>query len=231
MTPALRETFSTSLTLLVFSVACAGLLAAAFFATRPNIEQSEQAEKMRLVAQALPPGSFDNDPIHDALVLAPDPLLGMKRTGLAYVAAQGSTPVAVALEAIAPDGYAGQIKLLIGIQADGRIAGVRVTAHQETPGLGDYIDAAKSHWIEQFKGKSLTEPDAAGWKVHKDGGQFDYLAGATISPRAVVKAVHKALTYFDQHREALLQVPQAEHGPQGEQQTGAPQKAAQEGTP
>ncbi len=231
MTPALRETVSTSLTLLVFSVVCAGLLATAFFATRPNIEQSEQEEKMRLVAQALPPGSFDNDPIHDAHVLAADPLLGMKRPGLAYVAAHGSSPVAVALEAIAPDGYAGEIKLLIGIRADGHVAAVRVTAHRETPGLGDYIDAAKSPWIEQFNGKSLTDPESASWKVRKDGGQFDYLAGATISPRAVVKAVHKALQYFEQHRDALLKLPQGEHGTQAVPQTGIAKAAAQEGTP
>lgn len=212
MTPALRETFSTSLTLLVFSVVCASLLAGAYIATRPNIERSEQEEKMRLVAQALPPASFDNDPVHDAHPLPVDPLLGLKHPGLAYVAAKGQTPVAVVLEAIAPDGYAGEIKLLIGIQADGRIAGVRVTSHKETPGLGDYIDVAKGNWIHQFEGKSMDTPPAADWKVRKDGGQFDYLAGATITPRAVVKAVHKALRYFEEHRETLLRLPETPSG-------------------
>lgn len=212
MTPALRETFSTSLTLLVFSVVSASLLAGAYIATRPTIERSEQTEKMRLVAQALPPASFDNDPIRDAQPLPVEPLLGLKQPGLAYVAAQGGTPVAVVLEAIAPDGYAGEIKLLIGIRADGRIAGVRVTAHKETPGLGDYIDAAKSRWIHQFEGKGVDTPPAPDWKVRKDGGQFDYLAGATITPRAVVKAVHKALRYFQEHRQTLLRLPETSSG-------------------
>ena len=204
MTPALRETFSTALTLLVFSVVCAGLLAGSYVATRPNIERSEQEEKMRLVAQALPPGSFDNDPVQDAQALPLDPLLGIKHPGLAYVAAQGRTPVAVVLEAIAPDGYAGEVKLLIGIRADGRIAGVRVTAHKETPGLGDYIDVTKSKWIHQFENKAMDDPPASDWKVRKDGGRFEYLAGATITPRAVVKAVHKALRYFETHKSELL---------------------------
>lgn len=212
MTPALRETFSTSLTLLVFSVVCASLLAGAYMATRPNIERSEQEEKMRLLAQALPPASFDNDPIHDARPLPVDPLLGLKHPGQAYVAAQGNTPVAVVLEAIAPDGYAGEIKLLIGIRADGRIAGVRVTVHKETPGLGDYIDISRSNWINQFTGKRLGAPVETAWKVRKDGGQFDYLTGATITPRAVVKAVHKALRYFEEHREALLRLPEPPTG-------------------
>lgn len=207
MTPALRETLSTSLTLLVFSVVCAGLLAGAYIATRPTIERSEQQEKMRLVAQALPPASFDNDPIRDARPLPVDPLLGLKHAGRAYVATRQGTPVAVVLEAIAPDGYGGEIKLLIGIRADGSITGVRVTAHKETPGLGDYIEVAKSDWIHQFEGKALGTPPEAAWKVRKDGGQFDYMAGATITPRAVVKAVHKALRYFENHRATLLRPP------------------------
>ena len=204
---ALSETFSTSLTLLVFAVVCASLLAGAYLATRPNIERSEQEEKMRLVAQALPPASFDNDPIHDAQPLPANPLLGLKRPGLAYVAARAGIPNAVVLEAVAPDGYAGEIRLLIGIQADGRIAGVRVTAHKETPGLGDYIDIAKSTWINQFTGKDVNNPPTEAWRVRKDGGQFDYLAGATITPRAVVKAVHKALRYFEEHKADLLRLP------------------------
>jgi electron transport complex protein RnfG len=214
MTPAnreaLAETFSTSLTLLVFSVVCAGLLAVVYFATHATIARSEQAEKMALVAQTLPQGSFDNDPIHDAQPLPADPLLGLKHPGLAYVAARAGTPVAVVLEAAARDGYAGEIKLLIGIQADGRIAGVRVTSHRETPGLGDYIDIAKSNWINQFAGKGVDAPPAQDWKVRKDGGQFEYLAGATITPRAVVKAVHKALRYFEQHKNTLLRAPSQE---------------------
>lgn len=206
LSEALTETLSTSLTLLVFSVVCAGLLAGAYLATRPNIERSEQMEKIRLVSQVLPPG-FDNDPIRDTLPLAADPLLGLKHPGKAYLAARDGKPVAVVLEAIAPDGYAGEIKLLVGIGTDGRLTGVRVTAHRETPGLGDYIEISKSGWIQQFTGKGLDAPADAGWKVRKDGGRFDYVAGATISPRAVVKAVHKALRYFSEHREALLSLP------------------------
>lgn len=203
MTPALREPLATALALLVFSVVGAALLAGAYTATRPNIDKSEQAEKLALVSQTLPRGSFDNDLIRDARPLPADPLLGLKRPGLAYPARQGGAATAVVLEAVAPDGYAGEIKLLIGIQADGRISGVRVTAHHETPGLGDYVDIAKNDWIRQFDGKSAHDPAAEGWKVRKDGGQFDSLAGATITPRAVVKAVHQALRYYEAHQAEL----------------------------
>jgi len=205
MTPAIRETLSTALTLLLFSVVGAGLLAGAYTLTRPAVAAAEQAEKLALISQVLPPGSFDNDLVRDARPLPVDALLGLKRPGLAYAARKDGKATAVVLEAAARDGYSGEIRLLVGIHADGRIAGVRVTAHRETPGLGDYIEIAKNRWITQFDGRSLADTPAAQWKVRKDGGRFDYMAGATITPRAVVKATHKTLQYFAAHREELLE--------------------------
>ncbi len=205
MTKAMRETLSTALTLLVFSVVGAGLLSGAYSLTRPAIEASEQAEKLALIAQALPPSSFDNDLVGEARPLPIDALLGLKRPGQAYVARKGGAATAVVLEAAAPDGYAGEIRLLVGIHSNGGITGVRVTAHRETPGLGDYIEIARNRWITLFNGHSLADTPAGQWKVRKDGGRFDSMAGATITPRAVVKATHKALQYFAAHREELLQ--------------------------
>lgn len=204
MTPAVRETLSTALVLVLFSVVGSALLAGTYTSTHETIARSEQAVKMALVAQTLPPGSFDNNPIQDARPLAADPLLGLRHGGLAYPARQAGATTGVVLEAAAPDGYSGEIRLLVGIQADGRISGVRVTAHRETPGLGDYIDIAKNDWIRQFEGKSADNPAPESWKVRKDGGSFDSLAGATITPRAVVKAVRKALDYFTAHKTELL---------------------------
>jgi len=136
---------------------------------------------------------------------AVDTLLGNHRPGQAYLARKAGVATAVVLEAVAPDGYAGEIRLLVGIHSDGRIAGVRVTSHHETPGLGDYIEIAKNQWITQFDGHGLADTPAERWKVRKDGGRFEFMAGATITPRAVVKATHKALEYFAAHREQLLQ--------------------------
>jgi Na+-translocating ferredoxin:NAD+ oxidoreductase subunit G len=204
MHPALRETLSTALTLLVISVLGAAMLSGAYTLTRPTIERSQQIEKLALVAQTLPPGSFDNDLIAEAISLPATPQLGLKRAGSAYIARKQGVANAVVLEAVAPDGYAGEIRLLIGIQAHGQISGVRVTSHLETPGLGDYIDIARSPWINQFNTKSLTKPADSAWKVRKDGGEFDYLTGATVTPRAVIKAVNRALHYFTANQATLL---------------------------
>lgn len=199
-----RDTATTALALVVFAVLAAGLLSGTFTLTRSTIAETERQAKLALLSQILPAGSFDNDLIATRQVLAPDPRLGLEHPGEAYVARKAGAPVAVVLEAIAPDGYAGEIRLLVGVQADGRISGVRVTSHRETPGLGDYIEIGKSSWIRGFESRSLTDPAAGQWQVRKDGGTFDYMAGATITPRAVIKAVRQTLEYFQAHRQKLL---------------------------
>jgi electron transport complex protein RnfG len=201
---ASRESLRTAGILLAFAAAGTALLAFTFALTRPIIARNEEQAKLALMTQVLPRGLYDNDLLRDAIELPPSPELGTAAPGHAYRAWLKGQPAAVVLEAEAPDGYSGRIRLLIAIRTDGGLAGVRVVAHRETPGLGDYIEAAKSDWIQLFRGKSLENPPAKDWKVKKDGGQFDYMAGATITPRAVVRAVRRALEYHAQHRERMF---------------------------
>jgi electron transport complex protein RnfG len=140
----------------------------------------------------------------NTLLLKDTELLGSKKPVTAYQARKFGHTVALILAATAPDGYNGDIKLLIAIDEYGLLIGVRVISHRETPGLGDAIDVNRSDWIEDFNGYSLENPGNLGWHVEKDGGIFDQFTGATITPRAVVKAVHKALEYFAAHQESLL---------------------------
>jgi electron transport complex protein RnfG len=199
-----KSSARTALILLLFAVAGTALLAYTFDITRGTIEHNEQVAKLALINQALPKGHYDNHLMQDTVSLAPDTLLGTDEATTAYRARLAGKPAALVLEAVAPDGYSGKIKLLIAIRADGDISGVRVISHNETPGLGDYIDIARNAWIKNFDGTSLAKYNDGDWKVKKDGGKFDYMSGATITPRAVVKAVHKALQYFQEHRERLF---------------------------
>jgi electron transport complex protein RnfG len=121
-----------------------------------------------------------------------------------YRARLHGEPVALVIAAVAPDGYSGTIRLLVGINVDGSLSGVRVVAHRETPGLGDAIEEERSDWILGFTGKSLQNPPLQKWAVKKDGGAFDQLTGATITPRAVVKAVRQALLYYRDQKDALF---------------------------
>lgn len=199
-----KHTTKTAITLIAFAVVFTALLAFVFQLTKQPIEKSEAAARLGLFRQIVPHTMHDNDLLKDTVSIAPSELLGTKQTTIASRARIGNQPAAVIIEAIAHDGYSGDIKLLIAIKADGSLAGVRVLAHKETPGLGDYIDIAKDNWIKLFDGESLLKTPEYQWKVEKDGGIFDYRAGATITPRAIVKAVHKALQYFEANKQALF---------------------------
>jgi electron transport complex protein RnfG len=204
-----KHASKTAITLIAFAVIFTALLAYIFQVTKVPIEKSEAKARLALFRQIVPENMHNNDILKDSIVIAPNDLLGNRQASIANRARINNAPAAVILEAIAHDGYSGDIKLLIAIKHDGSISGVRVLTHKETPGLGDYIDIAKDDWIKLFDGESLTQTSdnrlaEEKWKVKKDGGKFDYMAGATITPRAVVKAVHKALQYFEANKEALF---------------------------
>lgn len=205
----IKHSLRTAAILLAFTLFGTAVLAFTFEATRAIIERNHQAAKRALIGEILPQRYYDNDLLANTFELPPQPLLGTTGPSIAYRAVRAGVLSAVVLEAIAPDGYSGKIRLLIAILANGEIAGVRVLAHSETPGLGDYIEKKKSDWIEIFRTSSLARFKEREWQVKKDGGRFDYVTGATITPRAIVKAVHNALQYYalNQAQLADLQAP------------------------
>lgn len=190
--------------LTVFTVVFTALLAYTNSTTKAPIAATEAAARMALFRQILPEELHDNDMLHDAVKVPAGGDLANREDTMMYRARLQGSPSALILETTAPDGYSGDIKLLLAIKANGELAGVRVIAHKETPGLGDYIDITHSDWIKGFNGKSLANPDEEGWHVKKDGGKFDYVTGATITPRAVVKAVHNALNYASKHQQEIF---------------------------
>ena len=192
----------TAAILFVFVIVFTGMLSAAYLWTKPAIEASAAEEKMKLVDEVLPRSEYDNALLEDSLVLPPTPELGLTEPSVLYRARQSGQPTAVVFESIAPDGYAGKIRLIIAIRRNGEVAGVRITQHKETPGLGDYVEVKKDKnkarpWITQFTGLSLAQVSDKEWRVRKDGGRIDYYAGATVTPRAVTKAVHKAVKWAE----------------------------------
>ncbi len=172
--------------------------------TRERIDANEREWVLRSLNEIVPDDRYDNTLSTDTVAVADEELLGSAEPLTVYRARAGGEPVAAILEAVAPDGYAGEIRLLVGIEVDGTLAGVRIARHQETPGLGDAIEAAKTDWILAFAGRSLANTPAAEWAVRSDGGRFDQFTGATVTPRAVVRAVHRALIYFDANRDTLF---------------------------
>ena len=201
-----RSILRNSVILGLFAVATVGMIAVTQQTTAERISEAQRRVQLSALNEIVPHDQHDNDLLTDSFSVQDRQYLSLSAPADAYRARQGERVSAVILPVVAPDGYSGRIDLLVGIRADGSIAGVRSVSHRETPGLGDKIDAGKSQWILSFSGKSLSMPIPEQWAVKKDGGQFDQFTGATITPRAVVKAVYQALTYFDQHRAALLQL-------------------------
>lgn len=211
-----KHTISTAGIMIGFAVVGTILLASTYFSTRDPIAESEKKAKLKLFEQVLPHSLYDNELLQDGVKIGQGGDLGNHEVTLAYRARLASQPSAVILEATAPDGYSGDIKLLIAVRTDGELVGVRVLTYKETPGLGDYIDIGHSDWIKKnFDGQSLAKTADDHWKVKKDGGSFDYMAGATITPRAVVKAVHKALQYFAAHQQQIFAAPAEKEGKHG----------------
>ena len=200
-----KQVLTTASLLMLFAVLGAALVGETWEGTYETIKRNEQEVLLRKLNTILPASSYDNDLLADETELPKDSLLGTTKPSKAYRAYRNGKPVAIVLSPVAPDGYSGPIELLVGINYDGTLAGVRVVKHRETPGLGDAIEVERSNWILGFAGKSLGNPPDKQWKVKRDGGIFDQFTGATITPRAVVKAVRSALVYFGEHRKQLFE--------------------------
>jgi electron transport complex protein RnfG len=197
----------TGVILFLFAITGTALVAFTYENTRDRIAANERATLLRKLHVLVGPECHDNNLFEDTVLISNPELFGTTDPVAVYRARQGSRPVALVLPAVAPDGYNGTIKLLVGINHDGSLAGVRVFSHHETPGLGDAIEEDRSNWIYGFDGKSLDDPATDHWLVTKDGGYFDQLTGATITPRAIVKAVKKSLLYYREHRDSLFDTP------------------------
>lgn len=202
MNEGLRESLRAGAQLALAGLAAAALLAGTWALTRDRIADAEQRAKLQALEIVLPPDRYDNDPIADAVQVRAPAWLGSESATVSRARLAGA-PSALVLEVVAPDGYAGPIKLLIAVAADGTVLGVRVTAHQETPGLGDDIEAGRSDWITRFAGRALGDPPASRWQVQRDGGDFPQFAGATLTPRAVVAAVRRTLQFVARHGDAV----------------------------
>ncbi len=186
------------------ALAGAGLLATIDYWARPQVELN-RAEALRAQLTELVPDTLHDNPLEQGVETLRDLQLGTGPQQLYRARLQGAV-TAVLLTAVAADGYTGAIRLLVAVDKSGRVLGVRVLEHRETPGLGDAIERRKSDWILDFNGHSLANPQPAGWAVKKDGGIFDQMTAATISPRAVVGGVKRALEYVQTHHAELFEL-------------------------
>ena len=199
----------SGVTLAAIAAVCATLVATTHHYTTDRIAANEQAWLERSLLPALGDVEYDGSITASKLVLEPPHELPGNDAAIVYRAFSGGVRAAALFAVTAPGGYAGPIRVLVGIDSSGTVTGVRVLEHRETPGLGDGIEAARSDWVFQFDGRSLGNPAVGGWELRVDGGEFDQLTGASVTPRAVVKAIRETLLYFDAHQAEIFDMPAA----------------------
>jgi Na+-translocating ferredoxin:NAD+ oxidoreductase subunit G len=199
---ARRESLRAGAQLALAALLATALLAGTYALTRERIATAEQRAQLQALQLVLPAARHDNNPLQDRVQVQAPAWLGSDLATV-YRARLRGQPSALVLETVAPDGYGGPIHLLVAVDAGGRVLGVRVTAHSETPGLGDDIEPDRSDWITRFRGRALGDPPAARWALRRDGGDFDQFAGATVTPRAVVQAVKRCLAFVARHGDAI----------------------------
>lgn len=197
-----KKILAAALLLSMFGIVGTGLVAFTYEMTKDQIAENERMALLRSLQALVPAETVDNDMPQDTIVVDDKDMLGTDTTTI-YRGRKQNQPVAAVFTSIAPDGYSGRIKLLVAVRYDGTLGGVRVIAHKETPGLGDWIETEKDDWIYSFDNKSLDNPPIDKWAVKKDGGVFDQFTGATITPRAIVNAVKKTLIYARDHQDAI----------------------------
>ncbi|WP_339614784.1 electron transport complex subunit RsxG [uncultured Gilvimarinus sp.] len=194
----------------LFALVTAGVLAVTNVSTRDRIAEAERQAAERALYELVTADRVDNDMLSDTIATPAGMMadLGLTQPEPIYRARKSGKVIAVIVPAVAPDGYSGAIRLLVGVNRDGTVAGARALVHKETPGLGDKVDTNKSDWILGFNGKSLSDPAPERWAVKKDGGEFDQFTGATITPRAVTGQIKRVLQQVQAERNLLFEIPE-----------------------
>lgn len=199
--------FRSAASLALVAVIGTALLAGVDRLTKTRIAEQEKRAILDQLGQLISPDLYNNELQQDLFSFQDDLHFPKGQTVTTYRARLDGKAVAVILKMVAVNGYNGKINLLVGINENGTLCGVRVTSHKETPGLGDAIEVERNDWILGFYGRALDNPPPDGWAVKRDGGEFDQFTGATVTPRAVVDAVRLALEFFAEHKSFLFESP------------------------
>ena len=195
---------NNAILLALFAIICTGAIALINMVTKPIILEQQQIALQNNIDELISADRYDNQILNSCFLVVDESLLGDNNPKQVFIATKNGQPVATMIQTSTFKGYSGEIKLLVGIDNEGKITGVRINSHTETPGLGDKIQTNKSDWIFSFNGQEYLPSESEKWEVKKDGGNFDAFTGATITPRAVIHAVRDTLIYYNKNKPELF---------------------------
>jgi electron transport complex protein RnfG len=207
---AANAVLKSGVTLAAIAAICTSLVATTYHFTADRIAANDKALLEQSLHPALSDIFYDSGVSESLLVLPPPHDLPGSEEALIYRVYANKEPVAALFVVTARDGFSGPIRILLGVDIDGAVTGIRILRHRETPGLGDKIVVSRSDWVHQFAARSLGDPEVTDWAIRRDGGQFDQLTGASITPRAVIKAMRDTLVYFETHKDEIFAAATAE---------------------
>lgn len=194
----------SGVTLAAIAAICTALVATTYHLTVDRIAANDKALLEQSLHPALSDIFYDSGVSESLLVVHPPHDLPGTEDALIYRVYANEEPVAALFVVTARDGFSGPIRILLGVDIEGIVTGIRILQHRETPGLGDKIVASRSDWVHQFAGRSIGDPAITEWAIRRDGGQFDQLTGASVTPRAVTKAMRDTLVYFETHKDEIF---------------------------
>lgn len=203
----LLTTKKNALLLTAFAAVCTFFVALTHLLTKPVIEHQKQQNVLQKLTQVLDASRFDNNPLYNCTIVTDSQLTGSDKPVTVYRATKDNQPYAIIFQSQTPNGYNGKINMITAVDKNGVVQGVRTLEHQETPGLGDKIELAKSDWILSFANKVVKSDNDPKWFIKKDGGQFDQFTGATITPRAIVNQLRTSIYYATSEFENLYAAP------------------------
>lgn len=209
---AANSVLKSGITLAVIAAICTSLVATTYHLTADRIAANDKALLEQSLHPALSDLFYDSGVSESRLVLSPPHDLPGNEAALIYRVYANDEPVAALFVVTARDGFSGPIRILVGADMQGIVTGIRILRHRETPGLGDKIESSRSDWVHQFQGRSIGDPAVSEWAIRRDGGSFDQLTGASVTPRAVIKAMRDTLVYFEANRAEIFAAPATEEG-------------------
>ncbi len=190
--------------LALFAMASTVLVSIVHQLTKDKIASEVERVMNQRLNKLVSPDSYNNSPSSDCILINNHSRLNQVSIHKIHRMRKDSKPIALVFSSTAHNGYSGDISLLIALSEQNRLLGVEIIDHRETPGLGDKIDSNKSHWLQQFENVELKTISDNRWRVKKDGGDFDALTGATITPRATINAIYQTILYFEEYKPDLF---------------------------
>lgn len=191
------------LPLLLLALVCVLVIQAVSITTADRVYENRKLYQLSVIKDVIT-NQYDNDVFTDTRELDVPLSLNSKGKLSVYFARSNNEVQALAVLPVETKGYSGTISMVVGLDREGAITGVKVLDHTETAGFGANAHQDNSDWLTQFMYATLLDTNETDWAIRKEGGKFDQLSGATITSRSIIKSMNELLVYYAENRNTII---------------------------